>query len=167
MGSFTASGYVDFSIIVWAVVGLVFFISSRLVRSQFGLILKSIREDEIAPLAWGKDVAYYRRVVFALGSAIASLAGALYASYSTYIHPSNFALDTSVLLFALVVIGGLGSQVGGLVGSALVVLMPELFRIIGLPTSVAAFVQQMLYGVLLVVLLAFRPEGLLGKFRLG
>jgi branched-chain amino acid transport system permease protein len=167
VGSLAASSYFEFLIVVWAVVFIVYFISIRLVHSQFGIILRSIREDEIVTHAWGKNVSYFKCIVFGFGSAMASLAGGLYASYSTYIHPSNFGLDVSILVFALIVIGGLGAQVGPLLGSLLVVLMPEFFRIIGLPYSIAAFVQQLLYGVLLVSLLAFRPEGLVGKFKLG
>lgn len=167
IGPFVASGNLAFFILVCVVIAIVYFISIRLINSPFGIVLKLIREDEILAQALGKNVNHFKRLAFGLASAMASMAGALYASYSTYIHPSNFALDISILLFALVVIGGLGSQVGPPLGAAFVVLIPELLRMIGLPYSVGAFVQQMLYGCLLIVLLVFRPEGLLGKFRIG
>ena len=93
LGPFAASGYIEFLVVVWAIVALAYFISFRLVNSQFGIILKSIREDEIASSALGRNVTNYRCVIFGVGSGIASLAGALYASYSSYIHPSNFGLD--------------------------------------------------------------------------
>ncbi len=167
IGPFVVSGYFEFMILVWVIVAVVYFISLRLIHSPFGIILKFIREDEIAAQALGKNVIHFKCVVFGLSSAMASMAGALYASYATYIHPHNFGLEISIPVFALIVIGGLGSQIGPLLGAAIVVLMPEFFRVIGFPYSVAAFIQQILYGILLMVLLAFRPEGLLGKYRLG
>ncbi|MCL4552384.1 MAG: branched-chain amino acid ABC transporter permease, partial [Candidatus Marsarchaeota archaeon] len=124
IASFTFSGYPEFLILVFALVAAAYFVSIRLIHSPFGIALKCIREDEIAAQALGKNVGRYKRTVFGIAGAIASTAGALYATYSSYIHPSNFGLDISILLFALVVIGGLGTQAGPLVGALLVVLMP-------------------------------------------
>jgi len=136
----------------------------RLVRSPFGRVLKAIREDEVFAQSLGKNVMLYKLQVFAIGGGLAAVAGALYAHYITFIDPSSFTVTESIFILAMVIVGGSGSIAGSVVGAVLLVSLPEALRFVGMPSSVAANVRQMLYGGLLVVFMMFRPQGILGEF---
>jgi branched-chain amino acid transport system permease protein len=106
----------------------VLFVMHRLTGSRFGRALLAVRENERAALASGIDATRHKTQAFVIGSACAGLAGALYAHYSAYINPNSFTFETSVEMVTMVVIGGLGSMVGGLIGALAVVAMPEYLR---------------------------------------
>lgn len=142
-----------------------FLLARRLVASPFGRVLEGIREDETATASLGKDVLHYKRSIFAIGAFFAGIAGSLYAHYITYIDPSSFTPMGSLTILLMVVFGGMGSLTGSLVGAIALVILPELLRFMGFPSSVAAPLQQMIYGALLVVLMLVRPQGVLGKLK--
>jgi len=152
-------------ILVAIFVFLTYFVIRRVVNSPFGRILRGIREDEIATLAMGKDVNKHKIFVFIIGAFFAGLAGSLYAHYITFIDPSSFTVMESITILLMVVFGGMGSLGGSLVGAAILVIFPELLRFLGMPSSVAAPLRQMIYGLLLIVLMLYRPQGVLGKYR--
>ena len=155
----------SYLILVGLFVLLTFFIIRRVVNSPFGRILRGIREDEIATLAMGKDVDRYKILVFVIGAFFAGIAGSLYAHYITFIDPSSFTVMESITILLMVVFGGMGSISGSFVGAAILVIFPELLRFLGLPTSIAAPLRQMIYGLLLIILMLKRPQGILGKYR--
>jgi branched-chain amino acid transport system permease protein len=136
-----------------------------LVESPYGRILQGIREEEIAIVTLGKNVPRYKRSVFVVGALFAGMAGTLYAQYITYIDPSSFTPMESFAILLMVVFGGMGSLKGSLVGATILIFLPELLRFVGLPSSVAAPLRQMVYGALLVALMLMRPQGLLGEFK--
>jgi branched-chain amino acid transport system permease protein len=152
-------------ILVTFFVLLTFFIIRRIVNSPFGRILRAIREDETATLAVGKDVNKYKIIVFVIGAFFAGVAGSLYAHYITFIDPSSFTLMESITILLMVVFGGMGSLSGSFIGAAVLVILPELLRFVGMPSSIAAPLRQMIYGLLLVVLMLKRPQGILGKYK--
>jgi branched-chain amino acid transport system permease protein len=152
-------------ILVTAFVLVTFFVIRRVVTSPFGRILRGIREDETAALAMGKNVNRYKIIVFVIGAFFAGIAGSLYAHYITFIDPSSFTVMESITILLMVVFGGMGSLAGSFVGAAVLVILPELLRFVGMPSSVAAPLRQMIYGLLLVVLMLARPQGILGKYR--
>ncbi|MGA2092944.1 MAG: branched-chain amino acid ABC transporter permease [Sedimentisphaerales bacterium] len=152
-------------ILVTVFVVLTFFVIRRVVDSPFGRILRAIREDETAALAVGKDVNKYKIIVFAIGAFFAGIAGSLYAHYITFIDPSSFTVMESITILLMVVFGGMGSLSGSFIGAAVLVILPELLRFVGMPSSVAAPLRQMIYGLLLVILMLKRPQGILGKYR--
>ena len=137
-----------------------------MVHSPFGRILQGIREDEIVTAALGKDVNRHKVIVFMIGAFFAGIAGSLYAHYITFIDPSSFTIMESITILLMVVFGGMGSIKGSFVGAVVLVVLPELLRFLGLPSSIAAPLRQMIYGLLLTVLMLYRPQGLLGKFKL-
>jgi branched-chain amino acid transport system permease protein len=137
----------------------------RIVRSPFGRVLQAVRDDEIAALALGKNVALYKVAAFAVGSAMAGIAGALYAHYLGFIDPTSFSVMESVTILLMVVFGGMGTIRGPIVGAMVLVVVPELLRFIDVPGSVAGPLRQMLYGFLLVALMMKRPQGILGTYR--
>ena len=152
-------------LLVAAFVWLTWFVMNRVVNSPFGRILRGIREDEVAALAMGKNVDKYKIVVFVIGAFFAGIAGSLYAHYITFIDPSSFNVMESITILLMVVFGGMGSLKGSFVGAAVLVIFPELLRFLGMPSSVAAPLRQMIYGLLLIVLMLYRPQGIVGKYR--
>lgn len=152
-------------ILVAVFVFLTYFVIRRVVNSPFGRILRGIREDEIATLAMGKDVNKHKIIVFVIGAFFAGISGSLYAHYITFIDPSSFTVMESIAILLMVVFGGMGSLAGSFVGAAILVIFPELLRFLGMPSSVAAPLRQMIYGLLLIVLMLKRPQGILGTYR--
>ena len=138
----------------------------KLVSSPYGRVLKAIREDEIFAQSLGKNVNSYKIQVFVIGGALASVAGNLYAHYVTFIDPTSFTILESILVISMVIIGGAGSLRGPVMGAVVLVILPEALRFVGLPSSVAANLRQIFYGSLLVLMMLYRPQGLIGEFNL-
>jgi branched-chain amino acid transport system permease protein len=133
-------------------------------RSSIGRVLRAIREDEIFVESVGHDVRRYRMGVFVLSAIPAAAAGALYAAYMGFIDPSSFGMFESILILSMVIVGGAGSSGGALVGTALLIAIPEALRFVGLPAGPAANLRQILYGSALVLCMGCRPQGLFGEY---
>jgi len=155
----------SYLLLVLAFVIFTIFVLNRIVDSPFGRILRSIREDEIASEALGKDTTKYKLLVFIIGAFFAGIAGSLYAHYITFIDPSSFTVMESVTILLMVIFGGMGSISGSVAGAVILVIFPELLRFLGMPSSIAAPMRQMIYGVLLIVLMLKRPQGIMGAYR--
>jgi branched-chain amino acid transport system permease protein len=138
----------------------------RLTHSPFGKVLEAIREDDIAALSIGKNITHFKVAAFITASCFAGLAGVLYAHYASYIDPSSFGTSESFLVFTMVIFGGMGSNLGAMVGAAVLVSLPELLRFVGLPGDTAAQMRDVIYGALIVLVINWRPQGLLGASRL-
>jgi branched-chain amino acid transport system permease protein len=158
------SSHIEFLFLVSAFAVLVFWVCNCIIKSPFGRVLMAIREDEVFTLAAGKNVAAYKVAVFAIGSGLAAIAGALYAHYISFIDPTSFTVMESIFILSVVIIGGAGSLWGPVVGAVLLVMLPEVLRFVGMPSSIAANMRQILYGGLLVVFMMWRPQGLVGKY---
>ena len=138
----------------------------KIVKSPLGRILKGIREDEKAIQMFGVNTTNYKLLVFIVGSGMAGLAGVLYAHYITFIDPTSFTIMESITMLLMVIFGGMANLYGSILGASALVFIPEILRFIGLPSSIAAPLRQMLYGLLLVILMLKRPQGILGEYRL-
>ena len=126
-------------------------------------MLKAIRTDELSSQALGRNTIQLKSWAFFISAAFAGLAGVVYASYMSYINPTSFTLDESIFIITALFIGGIGSRVWGpVLGATVVVILPELLRFVGLPDSVAANLRQIIYGIVLIVLMFVKPQGLLG-----
>lgn len=154
----------SYLILVALFTALTAFVIRRIVDSPFGRVLVSIREDEIASLSIGKNVNRYKIIVFMIGAFFAGIAGSLYAHYITFIDPSSFTAMESISVLLMVVFGGMGSIRGSFVGALTLVILPEMLRFLGMPSSVAAPLRQMIYGLLLVLLMLYRPQGIVGRY---
>ena len=161
----TLSTHWQMLVLVWLLTWFTFFVIHRLVNSPFGRVLRAIREDEIFVQAFGKNVMWFKVCAFVIGAIFAAIAGSLYAVYITFIDPSSFTVMESVFMLAIVIIGGAGNLWGSIIGAAVLVALPELLRFVGLPSAIAANVRQILYGVLLVAMMLWRPQGLIGEFQ--
>lgn len=140
------------------------FVVDRIATSPFGRVLHAIREDESLAKSLGKNTLIFKVAAFAVSAALAATAGSLYAHYTSYVDPTSFTAMESILVISMVIIGGAGSRWGPLVGAAVLVVVPELLRFVGLPSSVAANLRQMIYGSMLIVMMMFRPKGLVGSY---
>jgi branched-chain amino acid transport system permease protein len=136
-------------------------------NSPYGRVLHAIREDEVLVKSIGKNALYFKVTAFAVSAGLAGMAGSLYAHYITYIDPTNFTIMESILILSMVIIGGAGSFWGPVGGALVLVTLPEILRFVGMPSSVAANVRQILYGGLLVAFMMLRPQGLMGKYAFG
>ncbi len=148
-------------------VGIVIWIAARVGKSPFGRVLCAIREDETFAAAAGKNVASFKIRVFVLGASLAAVPGVLHAYYISFIDPSSFTIMESIFVISIVVVGGAGRPWGPLVGAVVLVTLPEALRFVGLPSSVAANLRQIIYGSLLVIMMMFRPRGLVGNYGFG
>lgn len=134
----------------------------KIVGAPYGRLLHAARDDSTAVASIGRDPARIKRNIFALSSAISGLAGVVYATYITYIDPSSFLIDPLILIVAMVIIGGIGTVIGPLLGSLIVFLTPELLRAVKLAdATTSSFIQNALFGGLLIVLVIVRPQGLI------
>lgn len=156
--------YFFLALILAVAVALIF---SKLQRSPYGRMLKAIRTDELSAQALGRNTVQLKAWAFFISAAFAGVAGLVYASYVSYIDPTSFTLDESIFIITALFIGGIGSRVWGpIAGAAVVVILPELLRFVGLPDAVAANLRQVIYGLVLIVLMFVRPQGLLGDAKL-
>jgi branched-chain amino acid transport system permease protein len=131
-------------------------------ESPFGRVLRGIREDQLATQSLGKDVFVRKVVIFGLTSGIAAFGGALYGLYNGTVSPPLYGFTTSILLVAMVVLGGRGNMLGSILGAGVVIgAQPFFEKVIQLDPSKAALVRLLCFGVLLVVVLMIRPQGLL------
>jgi len=141
--------------VVWGVVLISIVMVSFIYSSRFGRALKAIRGDEIAAEAMGINVARYKVQSFAVGTFLAGVGGGLYAHFLSYINPSDFGFLKSIDILSMIVLGGLGSIPGAVIGATVLSAAPEFLRFM-------ASYRMLVYGALLVFMMIFRPNGLLG-----
>lgn len=143
-----------------------FWFFHKIVKSPYGTVIKGIRENKEVTENMGHNVSFYQHMVFIIGAAFAGLAGSLFATYISYIDPSLFVLASSVNVMIMIIFGGLGNLYGSVLGASILVIFPELLRFVGIPHSVMAESQQILYGLLLFLMIYFRPKGLVGEYKI-
>jgi branched-chain amino acid transport system permease protein len=147
--------YVALALAVLATVAV-----SRLVNSRFGEAIQAIREDEIAAEAMGVPTTRLKVLTFTVSAALAGVAGAFFAHYASFVSPASFTLVESILVLSLLVFGGMGSVEGSIAGAVLLTVAPEAFRFL-------AEYRMVIYGAILLGLILYRPQGLLGGIHLG
>lgn len=146
-----------FWVYFWVVTTLILLF--RLIRSSRGRAILSVRENEIAAEAMGIDIAHYKVVAFVISSFFAGIAGALFAHYQGFIDPSSFNFNRSVEVVIMVVIGGMGSLSGSLLGAIVVTLLPEMLRFLDQ-------YRMIVFPLILIVMMLVRPMGLLGHLEI-
>lgn len=152
-------GKVEFFVMALVLAGLAAAFSLYIKRSWMGFAFEAVADDEDTARMLSVDVPAYKLSAFALGTALAGLAGGLYCYFARFIVPDDFGFLTSISILSMVAVGGIGSVYGVIVGAALLTLMPEFFRFI---SDYKLFV----YGALLFVVMRFAPEGLAGFYSL-
>jgi branched-chain amino acid transport system permease protein len=148
----------QFYYLIWALIAIVIFGLVRLQRSRVGRAWNYIREDEVAAEALGINVRHYKLAAFVLGAGIAGMAGNIYASKQMSVSPESFTFMESSLLFCIVLLGGLGSIPGTVLGALAITIFPEIFRPL-------AQYRLMFFGLALLVMMIFKPAGLMPRQR--
>lgn len=132
------------------------FTISNLISSPKGKALLAIREDEIAAESVGINIAKYKIISFTIGAFFAGIGGGLFAHLNTYLNPSSFNFLKSVEYVVMIVLGGMGSLTGTLIAATVLTLLPELLR-------AASEWRMVIYSLLLIVMMIWRPQGILGN----
>jgi branched-chain amino acid transport system permease protein len=154
LGTLSFSSPGSFFFLVWGTVLVSFIICERLVQSRVGRSLRAIHDSEQAAKAMGIDTSRLKIRVFVLSAIFAALAGFLYAHLISFISPSSFDFLVSIRLVTMVVIGGMASIWGSLLGASLLTLLPELLHVF-------TDYEMVVYGLILMVVMVFLPQGLL------
>ena len=157
------SSPLDFALFGGAWVLIIVLAYRALWPSPLFRMIRATRDDQLGMTSLGKDPAYYKGISILFSAVLAGLAGSLYATYTSYIDPSSFTLDESILILSLVLVGGIGRIIGPISGAFIYVLLPELLKFLQLPDAVAANMRMILFGFLLILIVRYRPQGLLGK----
>lgn len=148
--------YSDLLSVFLCVVLTCFFIHTML-KSRHGRAVLAIRDNEIAAESCGIQTTYYKVMAFAFSAAFAGLAGGLYAGYLGVLDPASFDFMKSIEILVMVVLGGMGSMLGSILSATVLTILPEALR------SVADY-RMVLYSVVLILMMIFRPGGLLGSY---
>lgn len=142
---------------------LIFFIAFH--RTPLSRLLQGVRDDQLAMMTFGKKPGYYKALAILISSGVSAVAGVLFATYFSYIDPTSFTLNESILIISMVLIGGLGSVKGSVAGALFYVLLPEALRFVNIPDAVAANLRMMIYALILILMVMYRPHGFFGKYK--
>lgn len=153
LGNFLLRSDVHYYYLVWTLVIVVLWVSLNIIHSRVGRALRSIHEGELTANIMGVNTAKYKIQVFVLSAVYASLAGSLYAHFITFLNPTPFGFHFSIVLVAMVAVGGMASVWGAMIGAALLTILPEYLR---------AFHDYdiLIYGSILLLIMMFLPQGL-------
>jgi ABC-type branched-subunit amino acid transport system permease subunit len=151
-----ASFYLNYVALAVALAAFAFVVVKRLERSWIGLNFDAVRLDETAAAVFGIGVARWKILAFTLGNFLAGTAGALYAMMTGFIAPNSFTFGDSLILVSIVILGGLGNAVGVIPAALLLLVLPEKLQVI-------QEYRFLLYAVLVILILLYRPDGLLPR----
>ncbi len=141
------------------------FLIWRLQSSPWGRLLQCMRDDELALRGLGKNVRRAKLEAFAISCGLVAVAGVVYAAYVSFIDASSATLDESILMVCMLLVGGMVNFRGPLIGAAVLIALPEILRMVHFPDTIAANIRLLAYGLLLIFMVHFRPQGLAGKYR--
>jgi branched-chain amino acid transport system permease protein len=134
------------------------FVVNRLQNSRLGRAWVALREDEIACQAMGIDKTKTKLTAFALGATWAGLVGVIFAAKTTFINPASFTFLESAIILAIVVLGGMGSILGVIIGAIILILLPEYLRAL-------SDYRMLAFGAIMVSMMVFRPQGIISNVR--
>lgn len=150
--------------LVFTVITILFF--WRFAKTPLCRMLECTRDDEVWLTVLGKRPAYFKFVSISITVVFATIAGALYATYMSYIDPTSFTLDESILILTIILVGGTGNIIGPVSGAIIYVLLPEVLRFVNMPDAIAANARMIIYALILILIVRFKPNGLFGKFEI-
>jgi branched-chain amino acid transport system permease protein len=145
----------DLYLVIVPLTALLFLATRRLLRSRVGRALDALRQSEVAARVLGVDPVHYKTLAFALSAFLGGIGGGLHALLTTFLSPDTFGIIESIYFLVVIVVGGIAAVPGPLLGSALLVLLPEML-------GVFRQYQALVYGLLLLTFIVFVPRGLAG-----
>ena len=137
-----------------------------LVKSPFGRLLQATRDDEIGLRVLGKDTGKLKYKAMMISAFFAGIAGSLFAHYITFIEPGSFYISEIILILTIVIVGGIASIRGSIFGTFLILLIPEALRFLNLPSAIIGPGRQIIYALVLIGVLLYKPRGLFGRVDL-
>ena len=135
-------------------------------KSPFGRLLQATRDDELGLKVLGKNTFKLKYKAMMISAFFAGIAGSLFAHYITYIEPNSFTLSELIFVLTIVIVGGLASLKGSVVSAFIIVMIPEALRFLSLPSAILGPMRQIVYALILLCILLFRPRGLFGRVDL-
>ena len=156
IGDMEISFYANYAVLSLILCVAAFVLVRRLERSWIGVSMDMVRTDEIAASVFGVPIARMKIIAFTLGNFLVGMAGAVYGLLTSYVAPNNFTFSDSLILVSMVILGGIGNPWGILPAAAIILILPEKLQ----------FIQEyrfLLYGILVITILLFRPDGLLPR----
>jgi len=163
---FSFSSNLSFFILTSIIVIFSYVVIKRIISSPFGRVLEATRDDELAVKVLGKNTFKMKSVSLMISAFFAGIAGSLYAHYITYIDPSSFTMLQLIPILSIVIIGGLASLKGTIIATIILVLLSEPLRFIGFPSSIVGPMRQIIYALILLLILIYKPKGFYGKVEL-
>jgi len=154
-------------VIIWLFVAATYYFIRRIIRSRVGRALEAIREDEIAASSMGINTAKYKIGAFTTGAFLAGIAGSLSAAINQSVAPLTFDFMMSIMILCMAVLGGLGNSFATIVGAVIIVLASELPRLMGISHIIPPQLNQILFGLILVMMMIYRPQGIIGRIKLN
>ncbi|WP_320127772.1 branched-chain amino acid ABC transporter permease [uncultured Sphaerochaeta sp.] len=148
-------------VIIFVVIAYLLF--QRLARSRMGRALTAVREDEIAAESMGINITKYKVYAFILGAAVAGIAGSLQAAFSLSVTPGTYTFMVSIIVLCMVVLGGMGNFKAAILGAFIIQMISYLPQLTGLTSVIPPQFKQILFGLILVVMMIWRPQGILGR----
>lgn len=134
-------------------------------RTPFVRLLECIRDRELGAVSLGKNIPYYKLICNSVAAMFIAIAGSLFAVYNSFIDPTSFTLSESILIVNMILIGGTGNLIGPIFGACFYVLLPQMTRLIPISSSQGASLQMVIYSLILILVVRFRPNGIFGKFK--
>jgi branched-chain amino acid transport system permease protein len=153
-------GRASYVVLVLVMTAAVIWLVRWIARSDYGRAMSAMRDDELAFASIGRNAMWMKIAIFGLGSGLAGLAGALYAHYFRFVTPEQFEILQSAAILTMVVVGGLRTTWGPVVGALLLEALPQALAFLQLPPSVLGPIQGLLFTGLVLVFMFFRPQGL-------
>jgi len=167
IGGWVIDGRLEFLLLALVFLAVILLLSWLIVSSSFGRVLQAIREDERAIEVFGYRASLFKLAIWVISAMMAGVAGGLLAGWTTYIDPRTFTLLDSILMISIVILGGLASLRGSLLGALVFVLLQEAMRFVPfLPVEFIGQARQAVLAILIVLLMLFRPQGLVGRYKL-
>ncbi len=157
---YTKYGFLALEIVLLA---LCYFLYERLAKSRMGRALEAVREDEIAAKSLGINVTKYKVASFALGAAVTGIAGSLQAEFVLSVSPGTYVFMVSIMVLCTVVLGGMGNFKAVILGAFIIQFISYLPQLIGLSNIIPAQAKQIIFGLILVIMMIYRPQGILGR----
>lgn len=163
--SYTISPYKKWAFLALVIIILViaYYLFERLGRCRMGRALQAIRDDEIAAASMGINVTKYKVWAFAIGASIAGVAGSLQAVFSLSVTPNSYTFMVSVMVLCMVVLGGMGNFKAVILGTFIIQLISYFPQLTGLSNIIPPQFKQILFGLILVVMMIWRPQGIIGS----
>jgi len=165
--TFSSMDKVPWFILIVVFTVITYFLIRTMIRSRVGRALEAIREDEIAASSMGINTAKYKVGIFTAGAFFGGIAGSFFAAFSQSVAPLTFDFMMSIMILCMVVLGGLGNNFATIVGTILIVLASELPRLLGISHIIPAQMNQILFGFILVFMMIYRPQGIIGRIKLN